>query len=62
MKDAEYSVIVFPIFNGHLCHSVWAGTLTGADGRTTTTAQVSMDSVDSNSNVGVMIHVMGYRA
>ena len=61
MKDSEYGVEISPIFNGHLCHAVWAGSKTGADGRTKTTVQISMDSTDSDSNVGVFVFISGYR-
>ena len=61
MKDSEYGVKISPIFNGHLCHAVWAGSKTGADGRTKTTVQISMDSTDSDSNVGVFVFISGYR-
>lgn len=49
MKDDQYAVKAFTVFNGHLCKALWAGTPVGADGRTTTTVQVSMDSIDSES-------------
>ena len=62
MKDSEYGVKISPVFNGHLCHAIWAGTKTGADGRTKTTVQVSMDSTDSDSNVGVFLFISGYRS
>lgn len=62
MNDDQFGVKAFPIFNGHLCHSIWAGSKTGADGRTTTTVQISMDSTDSESNVGIMLFITGYRA
>ena len=62
MNDDQFGVIAFPIFNGHLCKSIWAGTPVGADGRTKTTVQISMDSTDSESNVGIMLFVTGYRA
>lgn len=62
MKDEEYGVKISPVFNGHLCHSAWAGSKTGGDGRTKTTVQISMDSTDSESNVGVFVFVSGYKA
>lgn len=62
MNDDQFGVKAFPIFNGHLCKSLWAGTPVGADGRTKTTVQISMDSTDSESNVGIMLFVTGYRA
>ena len=61
MKDSEYGVKISPVFNGHLCHAVWAGSKTGADGRTKTAVQISMDSTDSDSNVGVFVFISGYR-
>lgn len=62
MRDEEYGVKISPVFNGHLCHSAWAGSKTGGDGRTKTTVQISMDSTDSESNVGVFVFVSGYKA
>lgn len=62
MTNAEYAVEVSPVFNGHLVNSIWAGTPTGADGRTTTTVQISMDSTNSSSsNVGVIVKIMGFK-
>lgn len=61
MTNTEYLVSVTPIFNGHLVNSIWVGSLSGADGRTTTTVQISMDSTDSDSNVGVMVQVIGFK-
>ena len=60
MKDTEYAVLVSPIFNGHLCHAIWAGDKNGGEGRTKTTVQISMDSTDSESSVGVILSVIGY--
>lgn len=61
LKDNQFGVKAFPVFNGHLCHAIWAGTKTGGDGRTTTTVQISMESTDSDSNVGIMLYVTGYK-
>lgn len=61
MNDTQYNVQIALIFNGHLCHSIWAGSPTGADGRTETTVQISMDSTDSSSSVGVMVTITGYK-
>lgn len=62
LKDNQFGVKAFPVFNGHLCKSLWAGTAVGTDGRTTTTVQISMDSTDSESSVGIMLYITGYRA
>lgn len=61
MNDNQYNVQISPVFNGHLCNSIWAGSLTGGDGRTTTTVQISMDSIDSQSNVGIFVTIIGYK-
>ena len=61
LKDSQYNVQISLIFNGHLCHSVWAGAVDGSDGRTETTVQISMDSTDSASSVGVMVNIIGYK-
>ena len=61
MTNTEYLVALTPIFNGHLVNSLWAGSLTGADGRTTTTIQISMSSTDSDSNVGIMVKILGFK-
>lgn len=60
MKDAEYAVHIAPIFNGHLVKSVWTGSKVGLEGRTKTTVQISMDSTDSENNVGVILFILGY--
>lgn len=60
MKDTEYAVQIAPIFNGHLVKSVWTGSKAGLEGRTKTTVQISMDSTDSESNVGVILFILGY--
>lgn len=60
MKDTEYAVEITPIFNGHLLHSAWAGDLNGADGRKQTSVQISVDSTDSESNIGAIIFITGY--
>ena len=62
MYDNQFGIKAFPVFNGHLCKSLWAGTPVGADGRTETTVQISMDSTDSEHDVGIMIFITGYRA
>ena len=61
MNDNQYNVQISPVFNGHLCNSIWSGTPTGGEGRTTTTVQISMDSVDSESSVGVIVTITGYK-
>ena len=60
LKDTEYAVEIAPIFNGHLLHSAWAGDLNGADGRKQTSVQISVDSTDSESNIGAIIFITGY--
>lgn len=60
MADDEYSVILSPIFNGHLVDSIYAGSLSGSDGRTTTTVQVSMNCTPSETFVGVVLFILGY--
>ena len=61
MTNTEYMAELTPIFNGHLVKSLWVGTLTGAEGRTNTTVQISMNSTDSESNVGVAVRIVGFK-
>ena len=61
MKDNQYGVKISPVFNGHLCKSIWSGTKEGSEGRTKTTVQISMESTDSDSSVGVFVFITGYR-
>ena len=61
MKDNQYGVKISPVFNGHLCKSIWSGTKEGGEGRTKTTVQISMESTDSEGSVGVFVFITGYR-